>query len=115
MFLSLHSKLNNMNKTLKELFDKVTNQLDKLEIDWNPGTDTGWSDNSIVLDSNDEKILVYVCEDEKGKLWLNYYDLFEEGEYSIIFDSINEETTTSERGGCNSVKKMLKDLDLIEN
>ena len=104
-----------MKENLKKLFEKVKNELEKFEIDWDNGTDTGWSENSLIFDGGDCKILLYVCEDEKGKLWLDYYDLFEEGEYNIIFDCENETTTTSHRGGEKSVKKMLKDLDLIEN
>lgn len=104
-----------MKQSIKKHFEKVKEQLDELNINWELGIDTGWSDNSLVLESNDEKFLVYVNEDEKGKLFLDYYDLFEEGEYSVIFDSINEETTTSERGSCSSVEEMLNDLELIEN
>ncbi len=102
-----------MNKNLLNLFEKVKEQLEKFEIDVELGTDTGWSENSLIFDGGDCKILLYVCEDEKGKLWLDYYDLFEEGEYNIIFDCENESTTTSHRGGEKSVKKMLKDLNLI--
>ncbi len=104
-----------MNKNLLNLFEKVKEQLEKFEIDFELGTDTGWSEDSLIFDSGDCKILLYVKEDEDGKLFLDYYDLFEEGEYNVIDDCENEETTTSHRGGTNSVKKMLKDLDLIEN
>ena len=106
-----------MNKNLLNLFEKVKKQLDKFDdINLEEGKNTGWSDNSLILEGGwDSKYLVYVCEDEKGKLWLDYYDLFEEGEDNVIFDCDNEETSTSHRGGTNSVKKMLKDLDLIEN
>ncbi len=102
-----------MNKNLLNLFEKVKKQLEKFEIDFELGSETGWSDNSLIFDGGDCKILLYVCEDDNGKLWLDYYDLFEEGEYNIIFDCENESTTTSHRGGEKSVKKMLKDLNLI--
>ena len=102
-----------MKENLKKHYEKVKEQLEKFEIDWDNGTDTGWSENSLIFDGGDCKILLYVCEDEKNKLWLDYYDLFEEGEYNIIFDCENESTTTSHRGGEKSVKKMLKDLNLI--
>ncbi len=102
-----------MNKNLLNLFEKVKEQLEKFEIDFELGSETGWSDNSLIFDGGDCKILLYVCEDDNGKLWLDYYDLFEEGEYNIIFDCENESTTTSHRGGEKSVKKMLKDLNLI--
>jgi len=102
-----------MNNNLKTLFEKVKNQLDKFGIEWVLGTETGWSENSLIFDGGDCKILLYVCEDEKDKLYLIYNDLFEEGEYNVIFDCENEETTTSHRGENKSVKGMLKDLNLI--
>lgn len=92
--------------------EKVKNTLDKYGIEWELGSDTGWRDNSLIFDGGDCKILVYVKEDEKGKLDLCYYDLFEKGEYSPIFDSVNKETTTSHRGNKTSVNSMLKDLNL---
>ena len=106
-----------LSENLKKLIQKVKDQLDKFDyINWEEGKNTGWSENSLILEGGwDCKYLVYVCEDDKGKLWLDYYDLFEEGEYNVIYDCENEETSTSHRGGINSVKKMLKDLDLIEN
>lgn len=91
---------------------KVKKELDKNGIEWEEGKDKGWSDNSIIFDSGDCKILLYVNE-ENGKMELSYNDLFEEGEYSPIFDSVNEETTTSYRNTTKSVKSMLKDLNLI--
>jgi hypothetical protein len=102
-----------MKKNLLNLFEKVKNELEKFEIDFEDGTDTGWSENSLIFDGGDCKILLYVKEDEEGKLFLDYYDLFEEGEYNVIDDCENEETTTSHRGCEKSVKKMLKDLNLI--
>lgn len=93
-------------------FEKVKKELTKNGIDWVLGTETGWSDNSLIFDGEDCKTLLYV-EVEDGKLLLSYYDLFEEGEYSPIFDSVNEETTTSFRGVQNSVKDLLTDLNLI--
>jgi hypothetical protein len=94
-------------------FEDVKKELTKGGIDWVLGTETGWSDNSLIFDGGDCKILLYVEEDEKGNLSLIYHDLFEEGEYSPIFDNTNEETTTSYRGMSSSVKDMLKKLDLI--
>lgn len=94
-------------------FKKVQDQLIKNDIDWELGKESDWSDNSLIFDGGDCKILLYVKEDEKGKLDLCYYDLFEKGEYSPIFDSVNKETTTSHRGNSTSVNKMLKDLNLI--
>jgi len=94
-------------------FKKVKKELTKNGIDWELGTKTGWSKNSLVFDGGDCKILLYVKEDEKGKLDLCYYDLFEKGEYSPIFDGVNKETTTSHRGNKTSVSSMLKDLNLI--
>lgn len=94
-------------------FKKVQDQLTKNDIDWELGKESDWSDNSLIFDGGDCKILLYVKEDEKGKLDLCYYDLFEKGEYSPIFDSVNKETTTSHRGNSTSVNKMLKDLNLI--
>jgi len=102
-----------MKKNLLKLIEKVKNELEKFEIDFEDGTDTGWSENSLIFDGGDCKILLYVKEDEKGKLFLDYHDLFEEGEYNVIDDCENEETTTSHRGCEKSVKKMLKDLNLI--
>jgi len=93
--------------------NKVKKILDKNGIEWELGSNTGWSDDSLIFDGGDCKILVYVKEDEKGKLDLCYYDLFEKGEYSPIFDSVNKETTTSHRGNSNSVSGMLKDLNLV--
>ena len=94
-------------------FKKVQDQLTKNDIDWELGKESDWSDDSLIFDGGDCKILLYVKEDEKGKLDLCYYDLFEKGEYSPIFDSVNKETTTSHRGNSTSVNKMLKDLNLI--
>jgi hypothetical protein len=94
-------------------FKKVQDQLTKNDIDWELGKESDWSDDSLIFDGGDCKILLYVKEDEKGKLDLCYYDLFEKGEYSSIFDSVNKETTTSHRGNSTSVNKMLKDLNLI--
>ena len=94
-------------------FKKIQDQLTKNNIDWELGKESDWSDNSLIFDGGDCKILVYVKEDEKGKLDLCYYDLFEKGEYSPIFDSVNKETTTSHRGNKTSVNGMLKDLNLI--
>ena len=94
-------------------FEDVKKELTKGGIDWVLGTETGWSDKSIIFDGGDCKILLYVEDDEKGNLSLIYHDLFEEGEYSPIFDNTNEETTTSYRGTDTSVKSMLKNLELI--
>jgi hypothetical protein len=93
--------------------NKVKKILDKNGIEWELGSNTGWSDDSLIFDGGDCKILLYVKEDENGKLDLCYYDLFEKGEYSPIFDSVNKETTTSHRGNSNSVSGMLKDLNLV--
>lgn len=105
--------VNDMKENLKKLIEKVKDQLEKFEIDWEEGSKTDWNENSLIFDGGDCKILLYVKEDEEGKLFLDYYDLFEEGEYNIIDDCENEETTTSHRGCEKSVKKMLKDLNLI--
>jgi hypothetical protein len=102
-----------MKENLKKLIEKVKNQLNKNGIEWELGTETGWNENSLIFDGGDCKILLYVKEDEKEKLFLDYYDLFDKGEYSPIFDGVNKETTTSHRGCEKSVKKMLKDLNLI--
>jgi hypothetical protein len=93
--------------------EKVKNELNKNGIEFELGTETGWSDDSLIFDGGDCKILLYVKEDEKGKLDLCYYDLFEKGEYSPIFDSVNKETTTSHRGNKTSVSEMLNDLELV--
>ena len=105
--------VNDMKENLKKLIEKVKDQLEKFEIDWEEGSKTDWNENSLIFDGGDSKILLYVKEDEKGKLDLCYYDLFEKGEYSPIFDSVNKETTTSHRGNKTSVSSMLKDLNLI--
>ncbi len=93
----------------------VQEELTKNGIDWVLGNETGWDDKSLIFDGGDCKVLVYVNEDVNGKLSLSYYDLFEEGEYSPIFDSVNKETTTSHRGISDSVTSMLKELDLFED
>jgi len=95
--------------------EKVKNTLDKYGIEWELGSDTGWRDNSLIFDGGDCKILVYVKEDreKEGGLYLEYYDLFQEGEYSPIFDKVIDETTTSHRGVRKSVSRMLKDIGLI--
>jgi hypothetical protein len=93
-------------------FEKVKKELTKNGIDWELGTETGWSDDSLIFDGGDCKILLYVKEDEKGELFLDYYDLFEEGEYNLIDDCENEETSTSHRGTETSVDGMLNDLNL---
>ena len=105
--------VNDMKENLKKLIEKVKDQLEKFEIDWEEGSKTDWNENSLIFDGGDCKILLYVKEDEKEKLFLDYYDLFEKGEYSPIFDGVNKETTTSHRGCEKSVKKMLKNLNLI--
>ena len=94
-------------------FKKVQDELTKNEIDWSLGNESGWKDNTLIFDGGDCKILLYVKEDKNGKLDLSYYDLFEEGDYSPIFDEEVEETTTCHRGNSTSVKKMLKDLNLL--
>jgi len=94
-------------------FEKVKKELTDNNIDWVLGSETDWNENSLIFDGGDCKILLYVKEDEEGKLFLDYYDLFEEGEYNVIDDCENEETTTSHRGSEKTVKKMLKDLCLI--
>ena len=94
-------------------FKKIQDQLTKNNIDWELGKESDWSDNSLIFDGGDCKILLYVKEDEKGKLDLCYYDLFEKGEYSPIFDKVIDETTTSHRGVRKSVSRMLKDIGLI--
>lgn len=96
---------------MKEL-KKVQRVLDKKGIWWKLGSETGWGDDSLVFDGGDCKILLYVINKD-GKMVLSYYDLFEEGEYSPIFDSKIEETTTSFRGTRKSISSMLKDLDLV--
>lgn len=95
--------------------EKVKLVLDKYGIEWELGSDTGWRDNSLIFDGGECKILVYVKEDfeKKGGLYLEYYDLFQEGEYSPIFDEVIEETTTSFRGVRKSISQMLKDIGLI--
>ena len=95
--------------------EKVKSVLDKHNIEWELGSETGWSDDSLIFDGGDCKILVYVKEDrdKKGGMFLSYYDLFVEGDYSPIFDSRIKETTTSHRGNRKSVSQMLKDIGLI--
>jgi len=91
--------------------EKVKNQLNKNGIEFELGTETGWSDNTLIFDTSDCKVLIYV-NDVEGKMELSYYDLFVKGEYSPIFDCKVKETTTSHRGNSNSVSGMLDDLDL---
>jgi hypothetical protein len=92
--------------------EKVRNVFGDNHIEWEEGMESGWGENSLIINGVDSKILVYVL-DEKGKLRLSYYDLFVKGEYSPIFDSKIEETTTSFRGTRKSISSMLKDLDLV--
>jgi hypothetical protein len=98
-----------------ENINKVKSVLDKYGIEWELGSNTGWSNDSLIFDGGDCKILVYVKEDrdKKGGLFLSYFDLFQEGEYSPIFDRVIEETTTSHRGYRKCVSRMLKDIGLI--
>ena len=93
--------------------NKVKKVLDKKGFECEEGKESGWSEDTLIFEGGDCKILLYVKEDENGKLDLCYYDLFEKGEYSPIFDSVNKETTTSHRGNKTSVSSMLKDLNLI--
>jgi hypothetical protein len=92
--------------------EKVKNQLNKNGIEFELGTETGWSDNTLIFDTGDCKILVYV-NDVEGEMVLSYYDLFVKGEYSPIFDCEVKETTTSHRGTKTSITEMLDDLELI--
>ena len=92
--------------------EKVKNVLNKNEIVWSEGKESGWNDNTLIFEGGDCKILVYVLDDN-GKLLLNYYDLFLKGEYSPIFDCKVKETTTSFRGKKKSISSMLKYLNLI--
>ena len=97
--------------------EKVKNQLNKNGIEFELGTETGWSDNTIIFDGSNEflgdcKILVYV-NDVEGEMVLSYYDLFVKGEYSPIFDCKVKKTTTSHRGTKTSITEMLDDLELI--
>jgi hypothetical protein len=94
-------------------FEKVKKELTKNGIDWELGTETGWSNYSLIFDGDDCKILLYVGEDNNGDMFLSYYDLFVKGEYSPIFNSKNKETSTSHRGSETSVEGMLNDLNLI--
>jgi hypothetical protein len=91
--------------------DRLKNGLDKVGIEWELGNETGWSDNSLIFDGGDSKILVYVDEVE-GRMSLTFYDLFVKGEYSPIFDCKVKETTTSHRGNRTSISEMLDDLNL---
>ena len=90
---------------------KVQDELTKNNISWELGNEYGWSDNSLIFEGGDCKVLLYVNEDEKGKMDLCYYDLFEKGEYNYMTDKINRSTTTSHRGNTTSVKEMLKDVN----
>ena len=54
-------------------FKKIQDQLTKNNIDWELGKESDWSDNSLIFDGGDCKILLYVKEDEKGKLDLFCY------------------------------------------
>ena len=92
--------------------EKVKNQLNKNGIEFELGTETGWSDNTLIFDTGACKILVYV-NDVEGEMVLSYYDLFVKGEYSPIFDCKVKETTTSHRGNKTSITEMLDDLELI--
>jgi len=91
--------------------ERLKNGLDKVSIEWELGTETGWSDNTLIINEGDCKVLIYV-NDVEDKMVLSYYDLFVKGEYSPIFDCKVKETTTSYRGDSNSVSGMLDDLDL---
>ena len=91
--------------------ERLKNGLDKVSIEWELGTETGWSDNTLIINEGDSKVLIYV-NDVEDKMVLSYYDLFVKGEYSPIFDCKVKETTTSYRGDSNSVSGMLDDLDL---
>jgi hypothetical protein len=91
--------------------ERLKNGLDKVSIEWELGTETGWSDNTLIINEGDSKVLIYV-NDVEDKMVLSYYDLFVKGEYSPIFDCKVKETTTSHRGDSNTVSGMLDDLDL---
>ena len=104
-------------KQIMKHLEKVKNQLNKNGIEFELGTETGWSDNTIIFDGSNEflgdcKILVYV-NDVEGEMVLSYYDLFVKGEYSPIFDCKVKKTTTSHRGNKTSVTEMLDDLEMI--
>jgi hypothetical protein len=90
---------------MKKIED-VKNELTQKGIEFENGNTKGWSENSLIIDGGDCKVLVYVDEE------LVYHDLFEEGEYSEIFDSVNEETTTSYRGTCETVDELITELEL---
>lgn len=96
-------------KTIDVLFQEVKNELTKRCIDWEEGTEHGFEKHSLIFDGGDCKILVYVVE-EKGEMGLAYSDLFLEGDYNIIFEEDNDETTTSYRGDSKNVEDMLKDI-----
>ena len=52
------------NFSFHQNINKVKSVLDKYGIEWELGNETGWSDNSIIFDGGDSKILVYVDEVE---------------------------------------------------
>ena len=91
--------------------ERLKKGLKKVGIEFELGTETGWSDNTLIINEGDCKVLIYV-NDVDGGMVLSYYDLFVKGEYSPIFDCKVKETTTSYRGNSNSVSGMLDDLDL---
>jgi hypothetical protein len=94
-------------------FENVKTELTNNGIDFIEGITKGWSENSLILDGNDCRVLVYVDENESGNLLLIYHDLFEEGEYNKIFDCDNEETTTSFRGSCETIDELIEELELV--
>jgi len=98
-------------KDMKNL-NEVKKVLDKNLIEWEEGKESGWSEDTLIFEGGDCKILLYVLN-EDGKLKLSYFDLFVKGEYSPIYDCKVKETTTSFRGSKKSVNSMLKDLNLI--
>jgi hypothetical protein len=89
-------------------FENVKLELTQKGIDFEEGITKGWSENSLILDGGDCKVLVYIDTD------ITYHDLFEEGEYNKIFDCENEETTTSFRGTCETIDELIEDLELID-
>ena len=91
-FVSLYPKLTTM-----KYFEKVKKELTDNNIDWVLGSETDWNENSLIFDGGDCKILLYVKEDDNGKMFLDYYDLFEEGEYNIIAVSYTHLTLPTNR------------------
>ena len=108
-----------MKKNVKKHIQSLKNKLDKLNVyyddgmNWKEGVERNWcKENTIIIYGWDCRYLVNVG-DKKGRVSIDYFDLFMKGEYSYMLEKKIRKSRIEYYGTTNSIKELFEQINVF--